>query len=49
VPEAMNLMNLGPNRAGGTAQTENRSYKEIMDSMRRMAQSDESAFYNPRR
>lgn len=49
VPEAMNLMNLGPNRAGGTVQTENRSYKEIMDSMRRMAQSEESAFYNPRR
>lgn len=49
VPEAMNLMNLGPNRAGGTTQTESRSYKEIMDSMRRMAQSDESAFYNPRR
>jgi hypothetical protein len=49
VPEAMNLMNLGPNRAGGTAQTDNRSYKEIMDSMRRMAQSDESAFYSPKR
>jgi hypothetical protein len=49
VPEAMNLMNLCPNRAGGTTQTENRSYKEIMDSMRRMAQSDEAQFYNPRR
>jgi len=28
---------------------ENRSYKEIMDSMRRMAQADEAQFYNPRR
>lgn len=45
VPEAMNLMNLGPNRAGATVQTENRSYKDIMDSMRRMAQADESKFY----
>lgn len=45
VPEAMNLMNLGPNRAGATVQSENRSYKDIMDSMRRMAQSDESKFY----
>jgi hypothetical protein len=45
VPEAMNLMNLGPNRAGATVQSENRSYKDIMDSMRRMAQADESKFY----
>jgi hypothetical protein len=45
VPEAMNLMNMGPNRAGATVQTENRSYKDIMDSMRRMAQADESKFY----
>jgi hypothetical protein len=45
VPEAMNLMNMGPNRAGATVQTENRSYKDIMDSMRRMAQSDEAKFY----
>jgi hypothetical protein len=26
-------------------QSENRSYKDIMDSMRRMAQSDEAKFY----
>jgi hypothetical protein len=45
VPEAMNLMNMGPNRAGATVQSENRSYKDIMDSMRRMAQSDEAKFY----
>lgn len=45
VPEAMNLMNMGPNRAGATVQSENRSYKDIMDSMRRMAQADESKFY----
>jgi hypothetical protein len=45
VPEAMNLMNLGPNRAGATVQSDNRSYKDIMDSMRRMAQSDEAKFY----
>jgi hypothetical protein len=49
VPEAMNLMNLGPSRGTGTTQMENRSYKEIMDSMRRAAQADESQFYNPRR
>jgi hypothetical protein len=45
VPEAMNLMNMGPSRAASTAQTDNRSYKDIMDSMRRAAQSDESKFY----
>ena len=45
VPEAMNLMNMGPSRAASTAQTDNRSYKDIMDSMRRAAQADESKFY----
>ncbi len=45
VPEAMNLMNLGPSRSASTTQTDNRSYKEIMDAMRRSAQSDESKFY----
>lgn len=45
VPEAMDLMNLGPQRAGGTTQSDGRSYKEIMDSMRRAAQADESKFY----
>lgn len=49
VPEAMQMMNLGPGRASSTTQSENRSYKDIMDSMRRAAQSDESAFYNPKR
>ncbi len=48
VPEAMNLMNMGPSRAASTSQTENRSYKDIMDQMRRAAQSDESAFYKGR-
>ncbi len=45
VPEAMDLMNMGPSRSASTTQTENRSYKEIMDSMRRMAQADEAKFY----
>jgi hypothetical protein len=45
VPEAMNLMNMGPSRAASTSQTDNRSYKDIMDSMRRAAQADESKFY----
>lgn len=49
VPEAMQMMNLGPGRSVGTTQSENRSYKDIMDAMRRAAQADESAFYNPRR
>lgn len=49
VPEAMQMMNLGPQRSGGTTQSESRSYKDIMDAMRRAAQADESAFYNPRR
>jgi len=49
VPDAMKMMNLGPQRGGGTVQSENRSYKDIMDAMRRAAQSDESAFYNPKR
>jgi hypothetical protein len=49
VPEAMSLMNLGPSRGTNTTQTDTRSYKEIMDSMRRAAQDSESAFYNPRR
>lgn len=48
VPEAMNLMNMGPSRAASTSQSENRSYKDIMDQMRRAAQSDESAFYKGR-
>ncbi len=45
VPDAMNLMNMGPSRSASTTQTDNRSYKEIMDSMRRSAQADESKFY----
>jgi hypothetical protein len=49
VPEAMKMMNLGPQRGAGTVQSENRSYKDIMDQMRRAAQADESAFYNPTR
>jgi hypothetical protein len=49
VPDAMQVMNLGPQRSGGTVQSESRSYKDIMDAMRRAAQADESAFYNPRR
>lgn len=49
VPEAMQMMNLGPSRTASTTQSEHRSYKDIMDSMRRAAQADESAFYNPRR
>lgn len=49
VPEAMQMMNLGPGRSVGTTQSESRSYKDIMDAMRRAAQADESAFYNPRR
>jgi hypothetical protein len=49
VPEAMELMNMGPGRAATTNVADNRSYKDIMDSMRRMAQSDEAQFYNPRR
>lgn len=49
VPEAMKMMNLGPQRGAGTVQSENRSYKDIMDQMRRAAQADESAFYNPKR
>ncbi len=48
VPEAMDLMNMGPSRAASTQQGENRSYKDIMDQMRRAAQSDESAFYKGR-
>ena len=49
VPDAMQVMSLGPQRSGGTVQSESRSYKDIMDAMRRAAQADESAFYNPRR
>lgn len=49
VPDAMELMNMGPGRTATTNATDNRSYKDIMDSMRRMAQSDEAQFYNPRR
>jgi hypothetical protein len=49
VPDAMQVMNLGPQRSGGTVQSESRSYMDIMDAMRRAAQADESAFYNPRR
>ncbi len=49
VPEAMNLMTLGPQRGAGTVQSESRSYKDIMDAMRRAAQTDESAFYSPKR
>jgi hypothetical protein len=49
VPAAMDLMSMGPSRAASTAQSDNRSYKEIMDSMRRMAQSDEAQFYTPKR
>jgi len=49
VPDAMQVMNLGPQRSGGTVQSESRSYKDIMDAMRRAAQADESVFYNPRR
>lgn len=45
IPEAMDLMNLGPSRSASTTQTDNRSYKEIMDAMRRSAQADESKFY----
>jgi len=45
VPEAMDLMSMGPSRAASTTQTDHRSYKDIMDSMRRAAQSDESKFY----
>ena len=49
VPDAMQVMSLGPQRSGGTVQSESRSYKDIMDAMRRAAQADESALYNPRR
>jgi hypothetical protein len=49
VPDAMELMNMGPGRTASTAATDNRSYKDIMDSMRRLAQADEAQFYNPRR
>jgi len=49
VPDAMELMNMGPGRTASTNVSDNRSYKDIMDSMRRMAQSDEAQFYNPRR
>jgi len=45
VPEAMDLMSMGPSRGASTSPSETRSYKEIMDQMRRAAQSDESAFY----
>lgn len=45
VPEAMDLMSMGPSRAATTTQSDSRSYKEIMDQMRRAAQSDESKFY----
>jgi len=45
VPEAMDLMSMGPSRAASTTQTDHRSYKDIMDSMRRAAQADESKFY----
>ena len=45
VPDAMNLMNMGPSRSASTTQTDNRSYKDIMDAMRRSAQADESKFY----
>lgn len=45
VPEAMDLMSMGPSRAATTTQTDTRSYKEIMDQMRRAAQSDESKFF----
>lgn len=48
VPQAMDLMNMGPSRAASTQQGENRSYKDIMDQMRRAAQSDEGAFYKGR-
>ena len=48
VPEAMDLMNMGPSRAATTQQSDHRSYKDIMDQMRRAAQSDESAFYKGR-
>lgn len=45
VPEAMDLMSMGPSRAATTTQTDHRSYKDIMDQMRRAAQADESKFY----
>ena len=45
VPEAMDLMSMGPSRSASTTQTDNRTYKDIMDSMRRAAQADESKFY----
>jgi hypothetical protein len=45
VPEAMDLMSMGPSRAATTTQSDHRSYKDIMDQMRRAAQSDESKFY----
>jgi hypothetical protein len=48
VPQAMDLMNMGPSRAATTQQSDHRSYKDIMDQMRRAAQSDESAFYKGR-
>lgn len=48
VPQAMDLMNMGPSRAATTQQSENRSYKDIMDQMRRAAQADEGAFYKGR-
>ena len=49
VPEAMQMMNLGPSRSASTVQTQAGTYKEIMDQMRRAAQADESAFYLPKR
>jgi hypothetical protein len=49
VPQAMDLMNMGPGRSATTVQTQNQTYKEMMDQMRRAAQADESAFFTMKR
>lgn len=49
VPQAMDLMNMGPGRSASTVQTQNQTYKEMMDQMRRAAQADESAFFTMKR
>jgi len=39
VPQSMSLMNLGTGQAGGTSQGEARGFNEIMDALRREAQT----------
>ena len=46
IPEGMKLMNMGSGLAAGTDAGDVRTYEEMMNQMRRVAQTDEESFIN---